>query len=333
MKVTPTYQRESETEQQRFLPVSNKKVKVLYIAGGWRSGSTLFSHVLSQIDGIFSAGEPMFMWEDNFILNRLCGCMTPARECEVWRGVMDEAYGGIDLAHAEEMSRLRRNLTRTRNLPLLLMPGTEKLLGPSYKKYLNNLERVYRAIQVSTASNLIVDGSKFPAYGYMLKMIPTIDLYVVHLVRDPRAVAYSRLSKKWNPDANAYMPQLSSARSSLVWDYMNLSVEAVLGRSRERYLMLRYEDFVKSPRETIERTLEFVHEKTSQLPFTAENEVALRPSHMVTGNPGVYKETGNVRLRLDEVWKAKMEARDKSLVTLLTSPLMLKYGYLRGIRN
>jgi hypothetical protein len=315
------------------MPVSNKKVKVLYIAGGWRSGSTLFSHVLSQIDGIFSAGEPMFMWEDNIILNRLCGCMTPARECEVWRGVMDEAYGGIDLAHAEEMSRLRRSLTRTRNLPLLLMPGTERLLGPSYRKYLNNLEKVYWAIQASTGCNLIVDASKFPAYGYMLRTIPTIDLYVVHLVRDSRAVAYSRLKKKWNPDANAYMPQLGSARSSLVWDYMNVSIEAVLGRSGERYLMLRYEDFVRSPRMTIERTLKLVHEEALQLPFTAENEVALRPSHMVTGNPGVYKETGNVVLRLDEEWKARMELRDKNLVTLLTSPLMFKYGYLHGMRN
>jgi hypothetical protein len=313
--------------------VSNKKVKVLYIAGGWRSGSTLFSHVLSQIDGIFSVGEPMFMWEDNFILNRLCGCMTPAKECEVWRGVMNEAYGGIDLAHAEEMSRLRRSLTRTRNLPLQLMPGRERLLGPSYNKYLSNLEKVYRAMQVSTGCNLIVDASKFPAYGYMLGTIPTIDLYVVHLVRDSRAVAYSRLKKMWNPDANAYMPQFSPARSSLVWDYMNLSIEAVLSRSRERYLMLRYEDFVKSPQETIERTLELVQEEASQLPFTAKNEVALRPSHMVTGNPGVYKETGNVRLRLDEDWKAKMEPRDKNLVTLLTSPLMVKYGYLRGMRN
>ena len=316
------------------MTVSNSKVKVLYIAGGWRSGSTIFSHVLSQIDGVFSVGEPMFMWEDNLLLNRLCGCMRPARECEVWSGVMDEAYGGIDLAHAEEMSRLRRRFTGTRNLPLLLAPGRERLLGPDYAKYLNNLEKVYRAMQVSTGCNLIVDSSKFPAYGYMLGTIPTIDLYVVHLVRDPRAVAYSRLRKKWNPDANAYMPRFSPSRSALVWDYMNLSIEAVLGRTRERYMMFRYEDFVKSPRETIERTLKLVREEASQPPpFTAENELALGPSHMVTGNPGVYKETGTVRLRLDEEWRAKMAPRDNNLVTLLTSPLMLRYGYLGGMRG
>ncbi len=50
----------------------NSKVKVLYIAGGWRSGSTLLSHILAQVPGVFPVGEPMFMWEDNLIWNRLC---------------------------------------------------------------------------------------------------------------------------------------------------------------------------------------------------------------------------------------------------------------------
>src|SRR5215203_6019313 len=110
---------------------------------GWRSGSTLLSHILAQVPGVFPVGEPMFMWEDNLIWNRLYGCMTPARECEVWRGVMNEAYGDIDLRHAEERRRLRQSLTHTRHLSLLLMPGKDRLLGPGYRRYLDNLEKLY----------------------------------------------------------------------------------------------------------------------------------------------------------------------------------------------
>ena len=306
----------------------NSKVKVLYIAGGWRSGSTLLSHILAQVAGVFSVGEPMFMWEDNLIWNRLCGCMTPARECEVWRGVMNEAYGGIDLRHAEEMRRLRQSLTHTRHLSLLLMPGRERLLGPGYRRYLDNLEKLYKAMQSTTGCNVIVDSSKFPAYGYLLSMIPTIDLYVVHLVRDPRAVAYSWLRKKWNPDVGKYLDVYSPTRSALAWDYINLTVEAILGGPRDRSLTLRYEDLVKSPRETIERILRLVGQEVPQLPFVAEDKVVLGPSHMVAGNPGVYKETGPVQLRLDEEWRSSMKPGDKRQVTLLTFPLLLRYGYL-----
>jgi hypothetical protein len=309
------------------------KVKVLYIAGGWRSGSTLISHILAQIPGFFAAGEPMYMWEDNFLWNRLCGCMTPARECEVWRGVMDEAYGGIDLAHAEEMRRLRQSFTRTRHLPLLLAPGKEMLLGSAYRRYASNLEKVYQAMQTSTGCDLIVDSSKFPAYGYILSTIPTIDLYVVHLVRDPRAVAHSWLRKKWNPDLGKHIPVYSPAYSSLAWDYMNLSIEAVLGHSPDRYLMLRYEDFSNGPREAVKRMLKLARAETTELPFVAEDRVTLATSHMVAGNPGVYKRTGTVRIEPDEEWRAHMKPRYKTLVTLLTLPLLLRYGYMSRIRG
>ena len=38
--------------------------------------------------------------------------------------------------------------------------------------------------------------------------------------------------------------------------------------------------------------------------------------------------TGTVELRPDEERKAKMSGADKNLVTALTAPLLLKYGYL-----
>jgi hypothetical protein len=38
-------------------------------------------------------------------------------------------------------------------------------------------------------------------------------------------------------------------------------------------------------------------------------------------------QSGPLRLRLDDAWRAGMPARDRRLVTLLTFPLLARYGY------
>ena len=57
----------------------NNRVKVLYIAGPGRSGSTVLGNVLGEIEGFFHGGELNFIWEHNLIENRLCSCGAPAR--------------------------------------------------------------------------------------------------------------------------------------------------------------------------------------------------------------------------------------------------------------
>jgi hypothetical protein len=46
----------------------------------------------------------------------------------------------------------------------------------------------------------------------------------------------------------------------------------------------------------------------------------------VSGNPNRF-QSGPVRLRPDDEWISRMRPRDKTLVTLLTLPLLARYGY------
>ena len=124
------------------------------------------------------------------------------------------------------------------------------------------------------------------------------------------------------------MPLYSPTHSALAWNRVNLLTEALLKRSSDRYLRLRYEDLVDRPRETVERILALVQEEAPQVPFVAERSVKLEPTHTVTGNPGVYKKTGVLKLQLDEEWRAKMKRSDRNIVTALTIPLLFRYGYL-----
>lgn len=307
------------------------RVKVLYISGFGRSGSTILGNVLGQTEGFFHGGELRHIWDRGLIKNWLCGCDSPFQECEFWREVFQNAFGGMERIDAPEMIRLRELSSRTHHVPLMLTHPGERLLAKRRKTYLENLGRLYRAIQLRAGSRVIVDSSKYPSYAHVLDTIPGVDLHVVHLIRDPRAVTYSWQRKKVqtgageNPKTPVYMRQYDTLGSILRWGVQNVATEMLWKRLPERYMALRYEDFVAKPRETIGSVLDMVQEGSSESPFVSEREVELGINHTISGNP-CRLQTGTVKLVPDEEWRTKMQKRDRTLVTTLTWPLLLRYG-------
>jgi Sulfotransferase domain len=227
-----------------------------------------------------------------------------------------------------EMMRLQNQGTRTRHIPSMLTGRGRRDLAQRLEKLLISYGRLYEAIGTVTNSRVVVDSSKEPAHGFAMGMVPGVDFYVLHLVRDPRAAAYSWSKKKYQPDTDTkeYMVRFSPTKSSALWDSWNASAEALWRNAPERYLRLRYEDFVSSPRESFEEILHLVGESNAEPPLVGEREVKLGVSHTVSGNPNRF-ETGAVELRTDREWISKMSPRDKALVTALTLPLLKHYGY------
>ena len=306
--------------------------KVLYIVGLGRSGSTILANSLGQIDGFSSVGEVCYMWKHNFIENRLCGCGRPFYECPVWTEVVQKAFGGPDGVDARRMISLQNSAARTRHIPLMLTTKGSKTLADRLDGWLEDTGRLYEALRIVTGSRVIVDSSKEPAYGYALGMVPNIDLRVLHLVRDPRAAAYSWLKKKPQPDSEdlEFMHRFSPTKSAVLWDSWNAAAEA-LWRD-EKYLRLRYEDFVANPRRSFARILGLLGEEDAELPLTGDQEVKLGVSHTVSGNPNRF-EIGSVALRHDKEWMEKMNPKDRNLVTALTLPLLRRYGYPLGSKS
>jgi len=303
-------------------------VKVLYVAGLGRSGSTILANTLGQVEGFFSGGELNFIWKHALIENRLCGCGRPARECPFWGPVFDGEFGGRDEGLAREMMRLQYSGARTRHIPLMLTEGGREKVRARLGKFLDNTGRLYGAIRSVSGSRVVVDTSKEPAYGYALGMVPGIDLRVLHLVRDPRAAAYSWAKKKRQPDSadREFMHQKTPAQSAVLWDAWNAAIEALWRRTPEKYLRLRYEDFIADPRASFGAMLKLVGEEGAELPLVGEREVKLGISHTVSGNPNRF-DTGAVELKQDQAWTEKMSPADQRLVTALTLPLLSRYRY------
>ena len=309
--------------------MDNDKLKVLYIAGSGRSGSTILQNILEQLDGFSAIGELRYVWERGLIKNKLCGCGLPVRECVFWQDVMQEAFGGLDQIDAGEMSRLIESF-RMQDLPRSLVPSVRQREIARLQPCLENLNKLYQAIQATTGSRVVVDSSKNPSYGYLLQFIPAIDFYVLHFTRDSLGVAYSwSKTKEFQPGDK--MARKAPGKSALQWNARNLAAEMFLRQKPERYMRLRYEDFIDNPRKSVVAIMNLLAEEPINLPFTSTHTVELsQANHSVFGNP-VRFQNGLVTLRLDNKWQAKMNRSQKLAVTALTWPLRLKYGYPRRV--
>lgn len=300
--------------------MNENKIKVLYIAGPTRSGSTILSKILGEIDGFFNAGELIDIWDRGLVSNGQCGCKARMKNCEVWKAVISEAFGGTNGIDTQEMINLRNSAVHSRYIPRLIMiPWAKSQLESRLEEYLTNIKKLYRAIKSVTKSKVIIDSSKNPAYAYILAMIPIIDLYIVHLIRDPRATAFSWLRKKEG------LWQTNPLETSLVWDLRNIATEMLQRILPENYLRFYYENFISQPKLVVEKISDLVKENASYLPFITENEVKLGVNHSIYGNPNRF-QAGVCRLELDDEWK-KMRKLDKFIVTTLTWPFLIRYGY------
>jgi len=305
---------------------------VLYIAGTGRSGSTVLANILGEVDGVFAAGEVRYLWQRGLRDGRLCGCGVPVRECPVWGDVLART-GQLDAAGSVDgiVSMLQRT-GRIRNLPAILAGHLRPSLDPARSSATTAdraaLSSVYAAVAAVTGSSVIVDSSKLPAYANVLAATPGIDLRVVHLIRDPRGAAFSWSSRKALTDGadRATMEQIGPAKSAMLWDVWNLAGGMLFHGGSDRYLRVRYEDFVADPPATVRRILKMVGMEDAQLPFVGPGEARTTTNHSVAGNPDRLR-SGLITLRPDDRWRSAMARRDRRLVSVLTSPLLLRYRY------
>lgn len=301
------------------------KIKVLFIAGWGRSGSTILDNVLNQVNRVFSTGELRYFWDRGLIENRLCGCGAAFRGCPIWKRITEEAFGSMSKINPEKFVRMRDKV-RTRHLLLLLLPFGKHMLTRRINAYLKELGRLYEAIYTITGCNLIVDSSKFPSHGFALSMMPNIDLHVVHIVRDPRAVAHSWSRFKFYKGKDELRTRHSMLSSCLYWLFWNLMIEFLWARKLDRYFFLKYETFVLEPVKYIKEILAFSGECFDGLTAKDERHIKLNVTHTVSGNPSRFLQ-GIIEIKEDQEWRNKMSKKSKILTSLLTLPLFVRYRY------
>jgi hypothetical protein len=309
---------------------SSGPVPVLLIASAGRSGSTLLDRIIGMQKGFCSVGELRFIWERSFGENQLCGCGLPFQECTFWREVSHKVFG-LEAAQVDATTaiRLRKSLDEMKYAPWLIQSHSPGHYKSDLRVYCELLEQLYDAIRQASGARVIVDSSGDATHGLILSRLSSIELHVVHLVRDSRAVAFSWKRTRRRPEihwTSEDMPIEQPRASAKRWMEQNLVAE-LLSRRAASYCRLRYEDFAADPNAALSRALAPYEWIASQPQWTEDMEVVLEPTHTVSGNPMRFKQ-GRLKIKLDDEWRNSMPRRDRRSVTAITWPLLARYCYL-----
>ena len=318
------------------------KPSVLYIAGTGRSGSTLLAGLLGRLDGHVAVGELRYVWSRALVTDHLCECGARFRSCPFWTDVFAEAFGGFDESRPEEVARLAARVDRIRHIPRLAAPALRSAeFRADLEAFGQVLRRLYSAIRSVSGASVVVDSSKDPSYAYVLCACPSVDVALVHLIRDSRAVAYSWTRQKVRPEVHwkvEYMQRRPPSLSARRWVQYHLVLD-VLERRVPRSLRVRYEDLAADPEAAVARVAGLTE---AQRRVPVGRSAASGPSapplrsgpqpagHSVAGNPVRFEDPRPVRP--DLAWVEEMAPEDRRLVTALTAPLLVRYGYL-GLRG
>lgn len=321
-------------------------VTVLYIGGLGRSGSTLVERLAGQLPGACAVGEIVHLWQRGITEDERCGCGVAFAECPFWQQAGKTAFGGWDEIDPGRVAALRARVDRNRFVPrLAARPAGAELAGsglagtglagtgpgPALAEYTSYYTRLYAAVAEVSGARLVIDSSKHPSLAHCLRRQGGVDLRVLHLVRDSRAVAYSwgRAVRRPDSDRQSYMTRYSPAVAAAQWNGQNAAFHLLRGVPVMR---LRYEDVVAAPEAAVRRIAAFSGlPAPGSLAFLGAGWAELEPGHSVSGNPMRFA-TGKIAIRPDERWRADLPAGPQREVTALTSPLLAAYGYLGSRR-
>lgn len=327
-------------------------VKVLKITGLGRSGSTVLDVVLGNHPNIESVGEVGRLVRTGWISREslreidprrlrplLCTCGkrldvpyvdASVEACPFWTSVRDEWVQRTDRYSIETYPKLQDTFELERRWPRLLYQ--KRRPSALFQSYARLTLAFFESVRAVSGKSILVDSSTVPIQAYGLGMVPGIDLYLVHLVRDVRGVitSHRRPFKRYTPSGFVWDYKGHPTWKTVVrWIIRNLEAEFVCTQLGPRKTTrLRYEDFVADPKTALERIGYLIETDLTKVADAASSREPMHAGHNIGGN--ATKESGTITLRPDtEEWKTALSSTEQRLSWILLGWLMRRYGYER----
>jgi len=214
-------------------------MKIVAICGSGRSGSTLLSLLLSQHESVFNLGQLRHLWR-SFERNELCTCEQNLPACEIYGQVLTATS---DLATMQGLAKAFCKDAEGRSD--WSAPDTRSGLQERHRVFLEQLASALDRIAERTSASTFVDTSKISEMALAFDLLPDVDLYLLNLVRDPRAVACSWYKKNGS--------LVSTSKQARDWFHRQRRLEGWQPALDARFIAVRYEDLASSPQQEVER--------------------------------------------------------------------------------
>jgi hypothetical protein len=216
-----------------------------------------------------------------------------------------------------EVDRQRR-LTRT----VRRWPAAEQ--RRRIVEYSEYYRRIYDAAAELTGAELVVDSSRLAPTAAALSHNRHIDLRLLHLVRDSRAVLHSRSSAV----ADLHEQPRTTSEIARQWVRHDLTMRGLTYRGLKP-VPARFEDVLTHPSAELSRIWRELALPGEPHLAVSEGKLELRPVHAVAGYPLRF-ESGQLHLESHDTWRKHLPAGRRRLSTALTYPVLRRHGYLRS---
>jgi hypothetical protein len=299
--------------------------KVLYIAGYGRCGSTVLATVLGNHPQMVSVGEVSYLYEDWTNPLRPCSCEAVYTECEFWQGALPAGSSEAGTG------RMVRAVERASFLPRLLLGRVSEKAREEYRV---SQEQVFGHALARSGAAIVVDSSKSARLtvgrSVALQRLAGNDVYFLHLVRDGWATIESKVvtGSNWALEGYAREPRLPTLRAVVGWVWSNCCA-SMMRRAfgRERYLLLRYEDFLSDSAASLRKIGELLDVDTGVLIERVGRGEAFDVGHVVGGNRVRFQKAVTLRRQEEKSKQPRLTRRQRLLFSLLGGWLNRRYGY------
>lgn len=328
----------------------SQSVKLVYIAGPSRSGSTLIAEQLATHARVFDLGEfrriSAFANEvegrvHDISVNGNCACGSPVADCTFWTGI--EQKSGVDFKTAvfdARVGTVARALFRTS--ALIFGPRTTKTLCriiPSFAAQLDAAEacwKVFDAILSVTDAQALIDGSKQTHHFLMLYVARPESTALIGLFRGLRAVVSSAVKRpqklqNLGPAGREVRKTGAASERALIrtasTSWRKVVLQQLLAFARmpsSGRAFVRYEDFCVAPDAHVDRLIRRFG--------IQQRETPPGQFHAIGGSPSRYTQ-GFATITLQETWKETWTKERETALPLSVRCLNRALGYTRVTHN
>lgn len=322
------------------------RIRLVYILAASHSGSTLLSMLLGAHPEICTVGE-LKATSLGDKEKYLCSCRERIKDCPFWTGISEDmAVRGytFDITNAgTDIKTGASHYVRRLLSPLHRGPLLEKIrdfalnLSPFWRVQLPNIQAVNTSLMecvlARTGKKVIVDSSKI---GIRLKYLlrnPSLDVKIIRLIRDGRAVALTymdpaRFADSTDPGlrgggtgGNREKERLSMNKAAHEWRRSNEEEEIILKyMDKSRWIEARYEDLCTHRDNELRRLFSFIGVDPAKAIMDFRSV-----EHHIVGNGMRLDSTSEIRC--DERWREILNAKDLALFEALAGEMNRKLGY------